>query len=229
MPILAPTEPDFISRLRFIQMKSVLFFLLLVMIPPLLTSCVPGRARLMESRAQESITSVLTLHTAEYVYREVVYFGEQNSIFGIIPLNDRRILFSVDISVRAGVDLQDRLEVSLTPGRVLNIYLPPGEILYSDVDESTIHQYFIREQGRSISWLEVQDLMGQVKSELEMFALERGIINQAERKARELIRQMLQPMNLEIRFHTRDPLQFERSEPSPGPAPNDGENDGENE
>lgn len=207
MPIFTRTGPAHQAAIRFTQLRSVLFFLILVMAVPLFTSCIPGRAQLIESRAEESITSVLTLHTAEFVYREVVYFGEQNSIFGIIPLNDRRILFSVDISVRAGMNLQDRLEVSLGPGQVLNIHLPPGEILYSDVDETTIHQYFIREQGRSISWLEVQDVMGDVKNELEMDAMERGIIARAERKARELIRQMLTPLNLEIRFHTLGPQQ----------------------
>ena len=81
---------------------------------------------------------LLAIHTMEHVYRDVVYFGEEES-FLFIPTVDRRVLFSVNIRVQAGIDLTDGIEVFRSEDNDSEVFvrLPPAEILLVDADEST--------------------------------------------------------------------------------------------
>ena len=141
---------------------------------------------------QEQLTDLLELHTHEHIYRDVVYFGEEKSFLGV-PTVDRRILFSIDISVRAGIDLQRGFSVtrdSDNPNRVY-VQLPAAQILSVDADEASIHQYFIRERGGQIGLLEITGQLEAVKARTQTDAIERGIIGKADANARNIVRNFM--------------------------------------
>lgn len=150
------------------------------------------------SAVQERIRSVLALHTAEYVYRDVVYFGKQSQLFGFIPSGNREMLFSVDVAVRAGVNLRQGFSVEVPNRNKVLVTLPPAEILYADVDEASIRQYFLRESGGNIGFMEIQDLLSDAKDTLVADALQRGILEQADRQARSIIVQLLEDMDVDV-------------------------------
>jgi hypothetical protein len=127
-----------------------------------------------------------------------VYFGEQSQFLGFIPSGSREILFSVNVGIRAGVDLRKGFSVEVTAPRQVLVTLPPAEVLYSDVDEDTIYQYFLRQTGQEISFIEVQDVLARAKDDLVADALERGILEQADRQALRIVRSLLEDFGLQV-------------------------------
>jgi hypothetical protein len=176
----------------------VLFVLLIVSALAMPLSCGGPSPEELKVELEERISSVLTLHTAEYVYRDVVYFGEQSQFLGFIPSGSREILFSVNVGIRAGVDLRKGFSVEITAPRQVLVTLPPAEVLYSDVDEDTIYQYFLRQTGQEISFIEVQDVLARAKDDLVADALERGILEQADRQALRIVRSLLEDFGLQV-------------------------------
>ncbi|MFO8064849.1 MAG: DUF4230 domain-containing protein [Spirochaetota bacterium] len=137
---------------------------------------------------ERRVSDVLRLHTYEHVYRDIVYFGEERS-FLFFKTMDRRLLFSVDIVVEAGIDLAEGLELAHDeqhPRRLI-VELPPTRILLVDADESSINQYFSRERGGDVGWLEYSSQIDEVKTRVEADAVERGILEKAQTSAREVV------------------------------------------
>lgn len=152
----------------------------------LLTSCGPSQTERVLSIEQQ-IRDLAELHTFEQIYRDIVYLGEQRH-FLFFRTMDRRLLFSVNIRVTAGIDL--RRGVFILPGtggRQLSVDLPPAEVLLVDADEQSISQYFVRERGGAIGWIEVGEEIDAVKERIVADAIERGILRRAEKNAREII------------------------------------------
>jgi len=164
-------------------------------------ACAPSRPAHV-IRMQEQIESLLELHTYEHMYRDLVYFGEEQSFLGI-PTIDRAVLFSVDIRVRAGMDLAEG--VVLTADRIY-VRLPAPEILTVDADESSIHEYFIRERGGSVGLLELSGQLEGAKARTAEEAVRRGILEQADANARHIVRGFLNLAGFgEVIFATPSP------------------------
>ncbi len=177
----------------------------------LLAGCAPA-VRFDTVSIQEQLTDLLELHTYEHIYRDVVYFGEEKSFLGVRTV-DRRVLFAIDIRVRAGIDLQRGFIIAQDKSNPERIYvqLPAAEVLSVDADEKSIHEYFIREQGGRIGLLEMTEQLAEVKTRTEADAIERGILGKAEANARLIVRNFLSMAGFrEIDF-------------APAPAPNEGE------
>ena len=160
---------------------------LLFIVPLALLACSP-EPEADTAELERRVTNVLRLHSYEHVYRDIVYFGEERS-FLFFKTMDRRLLFSVDIVVRAGVDLEEGIEVladSGNPERIV-VRLPPTRILRVDADEATIHQYFSRDRGGDVGWLEYGAEIEGVKERVRADAVERGILAKAQTNAREMV------------------------------------------
>lgn len=168
-------------------MRATVFRVLLVAFLALLTGCSPA-TRIDTVTVEEQLTNLLELHTYEHIYRDVVYFGEEKS-FLFFRTVDRRVLFSIDIRVRAGVDLRQGVSVipdASDPNRIY-VQLPPAEILSVDADEASIHEYFIREQGGRIGLLEMTGQLSEVKQRVAADAIDRGILERAGANAQQIV------------------------------------------
>ena len=139
-------------------------------------------------RMEDRIESLLELSTYEHIYRDLVYFGEERS-FLFIKTVDRAVLFSIDIRVRAGIDLAQGVTVTADRRDPERIYvrLPEAEILAVDADEASIEEYFIREQGGRVGLLELSDQLDEAKEKVAEDAVDRGILDRADENARRLI------------------------------------------
>ena len=157
----------------------------------LLSGCAPA-IQFDAISIQEQLTDLLELHTHEHIYRDVVYFGEEKSFLGVRTV-DRRILFSIDISVRAGIDLKHGFTITRDKDDPQRIYvqLPASEVLSVDADEASIHEYFIREQGGRIGLFEITEQLEDVKARTETDAIERGILDKADANARNIVRNFM--------------------------------------
>lgn len=137
---------------------------------------------------ERRLSRVLRLHSYEHVYRDIVYFGEERS-FLFFKTMDRRLLFSVDIIVRAGIDLDEGIDIMIdegNPDRIV-VQLPPARILRIDADEASINQYFSRDRGGEVGWLEYGAEIEAVKDRVRADAIDRGILEKAAENARGMV------------------------------------------
>jgi hypothetical protein len=144
-------------------------------------------------RLETKVRDLLELHTYEHIYRDIVYYGEKRS-FLFIKTVDKNILFSIDVSVRAGIDFKEgfqllRDEVS---DNVIYVSLPPAKVLLTDADEESIRQYFVTESGSEIGLKEISSQLNEIKTEIEKDAVERGILIKAEENAKRVISNFLE-------------------------------------
>jgi hypothetical protein len=161
---------------------SIALFALVLLLS---TGCAANRDREIDEISTH-IRSLLELPTFEHVYRDVVYLDRERS-FLIFKTMDAKVLFAVDVRIRAGIDLREGFSVSRARKGGITISLPPAKILLADADEESIEQYFLREIGGNLTRLDYYDEINKKKEELITDAVDRGILERAEENARLLI------------------------------------------
>ena len=161
------------------------FKYLSIIILTLTTSCSP-QYKLSKPVIENQIRGLLELPTIEYVYREIIYVGQEASFLGIKHM-DKRLLFSVDIIINAGIDLTRGIEIRNTTDGSVQIKLSEPEILLVDADEGSIHQFFVKEWGDKISHLDYYDEIVKSKDSIKIDAIERNILIKAKNNAEEMI------------------------------------------
>ncbi len=152
------------------------------------------------ARIESRIRMLAELETAESIYRDIVYFGDARS-FLFFRTMDRRLLFAVNLHVRAGIDLTEGFRLEPDGSGGVDVFMPPARVLIVDTDESSIHQYFVREQGGRIGYLEFSGSIEEVKDRVATDAAGRGLLNRAEENARVLVENLLTVAGVrEVRF-----------------------------
>lgn len=145
---------------------------------------------------ENQIRGILDLPTIEYIYREIIYVGQEARFLGIKHL-DKRLLFSIDLIINAGIDLTKGIEIRNVIDGSLQIILPEPEILTIDADEGSIQQFFIKEWGDKISHLDYYDEIVHSKKNIETDAIERDILIKAKNNAEEMILKILSVYGLQ--------------------------------
>ena len=141
------------------------------------------------SSLEARVRRILELPTYEHIYRDVVYFDEERSY--VVFKTRKAVLFSVDISVQAGLDLTKGFEIKRRGFSRAIAVVPPAEILLIDADESSIQEYFVEERFDAISRLDYYDEIDRSKEKIREDAINRGILERAQERAYRLIRGVL--------------------------------------
>ena len=135
---------------------------------------------------ENQIRGLLNLPTVEFVYRDIIYVGQEASFFGIKHL-DKRLLFSVDLIIDAGIDLTKGIEIRNLQDGGIQISLSEPEILKVDADEGSIHQFFVKEWGGKVSRLDYYDEIVNSKKSIKIDAVERNILLKAKENTEDII------------------------------------------
>ena len=160
----------------------------------ILTSCpetIPSSVKPLEI----SIKNILQLPVCEQLYRDIVYIGEEQKVL-FFKTMDKRLLFSIDIRVTAGIRAADLIDIkpvgiSEDGKQQVKVTVPAAEILMIDADEDTIEQFFIKEWRSKISRLEYYDEINSKKDEIRNTAIASGILKRADTNAEQLIMNFL--------------------------------------
>lgn len=147
----------------------------------------PPEPHELESRARD----ILEAAGAEQYYREVIYLGEQTQFLNITT-RDKKVLFSLEVRVTAGLDLGFPLTVETRGWDEILVSLPPPKILSIDADENTLNQYFIKERGSRFTRLEYYDAILIAKEKIRQEAVRRGILRNASENVRLLLTSLYQ-------------------------------------
>ncbi len=157
-------------------------------------SCTQGTRSLSKSVIENQIRTILEVPVTEYVYREILYIGKEARFLGIKHM-DKRLLFSVNIILEAGYDLTKGLGIRKTL-QGIHIILPEPEILETDVDENSIHQYFVKEWGGKITRLDYYDELNKKKAAIKMEAVRRGILVKARENGEKMITGLFESLGI---------------------------------
>ena len=167
-------------------------FILLLLI--MSGSCTQGSQSLSKSVIENQIRTILEVPITEYVYREVLYIGKEARFLGIKHM-DKRLLFSVNIVLDSGFDLTKGLEIRKTRNGI-HVVLPEPEILETDVDENSIHQYFVKEWGGKITRLDYYDELNKKKAAIKAEAVHRGILVKTRENGEKMITGLFESLGI---------------------------------
>lgn len=165
-----------------------------------LSACSAPPAKPELGRIESRLSGLLELPAVEYIYRDVVYLGKTKS-FLFITTVDKRLLFSLNLRVRAGLDLRQGFKLVAVSPTTVEVQLPPARILSVDADEASIREFFIVEQGEKIGRLEYAEEIERAKPRIEKDAIERGMLTAARAAAESLVGGFLAAAGFsEVRF-----------------------------
>jgi len=129
---------------------------------------------------ENKVQDLQELVTVNHVFRNVIYRQEKRF------LSDKRILFSVNFEIKAGIPMEEA-KVHMNLEGIPEITLPKARILSVDADETSIKEIFIKELWAEIRQSDYMEVLVQEKERLTLEAQERGILNDAEFQAKQLI------------------------------------------
>ncbi len=141
-------------------------------------------------KVETQIKNILEMPTYEHVYRDIIYFDKEKT-FLTFKIMEKKLLFSVDIIVKAGFDLKKGFTINRVSNTELIVFLPDAEILLLDADEKSIHEFFILESGEKVKMMEYYDEINSNKEDIKNNAIERGILSKAEDNGKSIIRSLL--------------------------------------
>lgn len=184
-------------------MIKIMLKVLLTIFPLILFSaCGQNTGAAVPDAVELSIRNILEMPAYEQIYHDIVYIGEEQKLF-FIKTTDKRVLFSIDIRIQAGIKNAGLIDVKINgknkEGRkTAAVSLPASEILLADADENTIEQYFIKEWGAEISRLEYYDEINRKKEELIDAAVRNGILKHADSNIKNLITSFLSLSDIDV-------------------------------
>ena len=142
---------------------------------------------------KEQLLSVKELTTLKYNYTNMGSFENQNDFYGIkIPFTTKKFIISYDGTVSAGIDL-DKTKVNIDENsKTINISLAKAKILSHEIDEDSLTIF--DEKNSIFNQLKLEDFSDFRKNEMkkvEQNLLEKGFLDEANKKSRDAIVEIL--------------------------------------
>lgn len=135
---------------------------------------------------EEKLQSIQELGTVAYHYTNIGQFENHVDFYGWkVPFTSKSFIVSYNGTIKAGVDLsQARIRVE-EETKTVTATLPAGKILSHEIPEDSIQVY---DESRSLfNPITIEDYTGFTagqKSLLEQRAIDEGLLEEAEEKAR---------------------------------------------
>ena len=146
--------------------------------------------------AGEKIKKLLVLPAYEHIYRDIIYYNEERTL-AIFRIYKKELLFTVNIRVQAGVDLQKGFRLVSDGPESVKVTLPRAEILLVDADETSINEMFITEINKDIQLMDYYREIDAKKDEIARSAVNGGILTKAEDNIRFMVENLLKAAGYE--------------------------------
>lgn len=149
------------------------------------------------ARIQEQLRAVSELVTQQYIYTNADR-GEYNKtwLWGWdMPFSDKSLLVKYDGTIKAGIDLSD-VQVDVNEDtRTVTVTLPGSKVTDNNVPQNTILVYETRDGlFNKVTIDDSNALISKGKEAMEAKAIERGLLDEADKQAQTLIRTFLTMM-----------------------------------
>lgn len=140
---------------------------------------------------KSSLNNLGVLETAEYHYSHVETYDSDRIVLGVIvPLTNSKFVYSYDGVITAGIDFAG-IEIEQTD-KVITVKLPKAEIRSSEIDEDSFKLYDEKNNiFNPIGVKDVNDSFADMKKYEENAAIEKGLLDWADKNAKVLIENFL--------------------------------------
>ncbi|OFI05309.1 hypothetical protein CLOACE_18330 [Clostridium acetireducens DSM 10703] len=153
----------------------------------------------------ERISKICELSTIKYNYSNVLAVKDAKKFNGVdIPLTKKSFLVKYDGYIKAGIDLKNSNIKTNVEGDSVELVLPKAKILDHSINEKNIFVY--DERSAIFNKLTLKDMINEIsdeKKKVEEDAINRGILNDANKNAENLLKDILKDMkfkNIKIIF-----------------------------
>lgn len=142
----------------------------------------------------QQIQSISELASVEYNYTNMGKFENQATFYGWkVPFTTKSFILSYDGKIKAGIDMS-LVEVEMHNNNI-DITIPQAKILSHEIDEKSIEVFDeTRNIFNQISITDYNQFAIDQKESMESKAKEKGLLNEAQDKAKETIKTFVESM-----------------------------------
>lgn len=145
-------------------------------------------------RIDEALTAASELVTQRYIYTNAARReGNRTWLWGwTMPLSDTSLLVTYDGEIKAGIDFSEiTVDVNETL-RTITVALPPSKVLNNDIPQESIQVLEVKNSlFNEITFDDYNDFIAAEKPVMEEKAISMGLLADADREARTVIRDFL--------------------------------------
>lgn len=146
---------------------------------------------------RERITSISELALLKYEYKDIALLEDSKKINDIaLPFTQKSLLIVFSGYMKAGVDMESaELDIE---GNNITVYIEGASITDNVIDEKDVSIY--DEKSSLFNRIESNDileLLAREKDRIEKEALERGFLDEADKRAKEVLYSYLDAMGFE--------------------------------
>lgn len=142
----------------------------------------------------QQIQSISELASVEYNYTNMGKFENQATFYGWkVPFTTKSFILSYDGKIKAGIDMS-LVEVEMHNNNI-DITIPQAKILSHEIDEKSIEVFDeTRNIFNQISITDYNQFAIDQKESMESKAKEKGLLNEAQDKAKKTIKTFVESM-----------------------------------
>ena len=142
----------------------------------------------------QQIQGISELASVEYNYTNMGKYENQATFYGWkVPFTTKSFILSYDGKIKAGIDMS-LVEVHMS-GKNINISIPEAKILSHEIDEKSIEVFDeTKNIFNQISITDYNQFAINQKKSMESKAQEKGLLEEAQNKAKETIQTFVESM-----------------------------------
>lgn len=159
---------------------------------------------ILSETIEEKVSKIVELSTVKYNYTNVAAYKDRKKINGTnLPFTEKGFLIKYNGYIKAGVDLKN-IEVSLKDKETVEVTLPRPVILDNVIDEDDIYIYDEKDTVfNNLSINDLYDVLKEEKQKTETEVIDKGLLNEAQKNANEILLTFLENMgfkNIKVTF-----------------------------
>lgn len=167
-------------------------------------SLVTKETSILSDTVEEQVSKILELSTVKYNYTNVVSYKDNKKFNEMnIPFTNKGFLIKYSGYIKAGVDLET-VEVNVKDKKNVEIVLDKPKVFDNVINEEDVYVYDERESiFNQLKIEDLYDVLVKEKKNMEEEVINKGLLNEAQKNAEEILNSFLQNMgfgNIKILF-----------------------------
>lgn len=153
---------------------------------------------LLSDTIEEKLAKILEVATVKYNYTNVVTYKDNKKISNInLPFTNKSFIIKYSGYIKAGVDLNG-IETQVIDPKTVKITLDKPQIFDNVIVEEDVYVYDERDSVfNKLTFDDLYEVLVEEKKNMEKEVVEKGLLKDAEKNAKELIISLLEGMGFE--------------------------------
>ncbi len=161
-------------------------------------SLVTKETSILSDTVEEQVSKILELSTVKYNYTNVVSYKDNKKFNEMnIPFTSKGFLIKYSGYIKAGIDLET-VEVNVKDKKSVEIVLDKPKVFDNVINEEDVYVYDERESiFNQLKIEDLYDVLVKEKTNMEEEVINKGLLNEAQKNAEEILNSFLQNMGFE--------------------------------